>query len=108
MQLITYLDGLRPTRRGGKVDVPVALVFTKADLCDDGPVGDADAFARANASGLWRLCQARLSRHRFFTSAVAGSVATLVDRDGTEQLVPLRIEPRGVVEPLAWLLERIR
>ncbi len=110
MQLVTYLDGLRPARRGGKLDVPVALVFTKADLCDDGPVGDADAdaFARSNAPGLWRLCQARLSRHQFFTSAVAGSVATLVDRDGSERLVPLRIEPRGVVEPLAWLLERIR
>jgi hypothetical protein len=103
MQLISYLDALRPARRKGKVEVPVALVFTKADLCDE-PVSDPAAFARANAPGLWRLCEARLARHRFFASGVAGSTARLVDAEGRESLVPLRVEPRGVVEPLAWLL----
>lgn len=103
MQLVSYLDSLRPAKRKTKVEVPVALVFTKADLCDE-PILDPSAFARANAPGLWRLCEARLSRYRFFASGVAGSAARLVGRDGRESLVPLRVEPRGIVEPLAWLL----
>jgi hypothetical protein len=107
MQLISYLDSLRPTRRMAKVDVPVAIVFTKADLLE-GAIRDPDSFARANAPALWRLCDTRLKRFKFYCSAVAGSTGRLVDRDGLETLVPLRIEPRGVVEPFAWLLQQIR
>src|SRR5262249_4692342 len=33
MQLISYLDSIHVARRGRKVAIPVALVFTKADLC---------------------------------------------------------------------------
>ena len=53
----------RPAR--GKVEVPVALVFTKADLCEDA-IHDPDAFARANAPGLWRICESRLKHFRFY------------------------------------------
>jgi hypothetical protein len=106
MQLISYLDTLRPVRRRGKVEVPVAIVFTKADLLE-GAIRDPEAFARANASGLWRLCDSRLKSFRFYCSGVAGSTGKLVDRDGFETLVPLRIEPRGIVEPFAWLLPQL-
>jgi hypothetical protein len=106
MQLVTYLDSLHPSPKRGKVQVPVALVFTKTDLCEE-PIEDPTAFARANAPGLWRLCEARLARHRYFTSGVAGSAAKLVDADGREMIVPLRVEPHGVVEPLAWLLTQL-
>jgi hypothetical protein len=106
MQLINYLDSLRSARRR-KVDVPVAIVFTKADLCEE-PILDPEAFARANAPGLWRLCAARLRRFRFHCSGVAGSCARLIDREGRESLVPLRAEPRGIVEPFAWLITQIR
>jgi hypothetical protein len=105
MQLISYLDSVRPSSRRAKVEIPVAVVFTKADLCDD-PIQDPDAFARANAPALWRLCENRLEHHRFFASGVAGSAARLVDQDGGESLVPLRIEPRGIIEPLSWLLSQ--
>ena len=106
MQLISYLDSLRPAAKGKKIDVPVALVFTKTDLCDE-PIRDPDAFARANVSGLWKLCESRLKHYRFFCSGVAGSVGTLVDRDGQESLVPLRVEPRGIIEPFAWLMNEL-
>ena len=106
MQLVTYLDTLRSTKRR-KVDVPVALVFTKADLCEE-PIRDPAAFARSNAPALWRLCEARLKNYRFFSAGVAGSCARLVDRDGRESLVPLRVEPRGIVEPFAWMLGHLR
>jgi hypothetical protein len=106
MQLVAYLDTLLGSRRR-KVDMPVALVFTKTDLCDE-MIGDPDAFARAHASALWRMCAARLRHFRFFQSSVAGSCGCLVHRDGSESLIPLRIEPRGIVEPFAWLSERLR
>jgi hypothetical protein len=108
IQLISYLDSLRPPRKRGKskVDVPVAVVFTKSDLFD-GLIRDPDGFARSNAPALWRLCESRLATYKFYSSGVAGSTGVLVDRDGYEHLVPLRVEPRGVVEPFAWLLDRI-
>jgi Double-GTPase 2 len=107
MQLVSYLDSLRPARKRGKVEVPVAIVFTKADLCEE-PIADPAGFARANAPGLWRLCQARLAHYRFFASGVAGATARLVDDEGRERLVPLRVEPRGIIEPLAWLMGKDR
>jgi hypothetical protein len=106
MQLVSYLDSLQHGKKRSKVDIPVAILFTKADLYD-GSIIDPDAFARANAPGLWRLCESRLKQFRFYCSGVAGSTGKLVDRDGHETLIPLRVEPRGVVEPFAWLLSRL-
>jgi hypothetical protein len=107
MQLVSYLDSLRPTRKRAKVEVPVAIVFTKADLYE-GSIRDPEAFARSNAPALWRLCESRLKRFRFYCSGVAGSTGVLTDQDGSQSLVPLRVEPRGIVEPFAWLLTQIQ
>jgi hypothetical protein len=106
MQLISYLDALRPARNRRPIAVPVALVFTKADLCEE-PIRDSDAFARANAPGLWNLCKSRLEHHRFYAAGVAGSTGKLIDVTGQETLVPLRVEPRGIVEPFAWLITQL-
>lgn len=106
MQLISYLEALHGGRRR-KLDVPVALIFTKSDLCDE-TIENADAFARSHASALWRMCDARLRHYRFFCSSVAGSCGRIVDTNGAEALVPLRVEPRGVIEPFAWLSGLIR
>lgn len=105
MQLVSYLDAL--PRRGRRLEVPVALVFTKADLCDE-PIDDVDHFARAHVGALWQMCTARLRRYRFFRSSVAGSCGRVITRDGVEALVPLRIEPRGVIEPFVWLSGLLR
>jgi hypothetical protein len=107
MQLVSYLDSIHVARRGRKVSIPVALVFTKADLCEDA-ILNPDFFARTNAPGLARICDSRLRNYRFYCSAVAGSTATLVDPSGGESSVPLRIEPRGIIEPFAWLMTQIR
>jgi hypothetical protein len=107
MQLISYLDSLQSSQRGRKVATPVALVFTKADLCEEA-IDDPTSFARANAPGLARQCESRLRNYRFYCSAVAGSTAKLVDPYGGETLIPLRIEPRGIIEPFAWLMNEVR
>jgi hypothetical protein len=107
MQLISYLDTLKPRKRSRKIDVPVAIVFTKTDLCDEW-IREPEAFAKANVPALYNQVLARLSRYSFYFSGVAGSTSRLVDRDGQEMLVPLRIEPRGIVEPFAWLINLLR
>ncbi len=107
MQLISYLDALKPRKRNRKIDVPVAIVFTKTDLWEDW-TADPEAFAKANVSALYNQCRARLEFCTFYFSGVAGSTSRLMDCDGQEMLVPLRIEPRGIVEPFAWMINQLR
>ena len=107
MQLISYLDSLRPAREAGQGRRPGGHRLHQGRPLR-GAIHDPEAFARANAPGLWRLCESRLKHFRFYCSGVAGSTGKLVDRDGGETLVPLRIEPRGIVEPFAWLIAQVQ
>lgn len=107
MQLIAYLVSLRSQRWGRKVDIPVALVFTKSDLSEEA-ILKPDSFARANAGALWRICEKQLRHFKFFSSGVAGSVGWLVGPDNQVSLAPLRVEPRGIIEPFAWLFSHYR
>jgi hypothetical protein len=108
MQLVSYLSTFKTIfRRRRKVETPIAFVFTKTDLCDD-PIDDPAAFARDNVPGLWRLCEFSLQTYQFFTSAVAGSAAMVIDGEGQESMIPLRVEPHGVIEPFAWLVSKCR
>ena len=82
------------------------MIFTKADLCEDS-IHDPDAFARANAAGLGGSAS-RGSRTTGSTArASPARPRRLIDYDGVESLVPLRVEPRGIVEPFAWLMPLI-
>jgi hypothetical protein len=107
MQLLSYLDALKPRKRDRKIDVPVAIVFTKTDLWEEW-IRDPEAFARANASALYKQCRIRLERCSFYFSGVAGSTGRLIDQNGQDMLVPLRVEPRGIVEPFAWMINQLR
>ena len=107
MQLISYLDALKPRKRNRKIDVPVAIVFTKTDLCDE-PIRDAEKFARANTSALYGQCRTRLeasgSTARGWLVRPAGwSTAT-----GRRCSFPCEVEPRGIVEPFAWMANQLR
>ena len=82
----------------------MALVFTKADLCEQCFENPVD-FARRHTPGLVQQCRERLKRHQFFAVGVAGAVGIRSDSHGRMQ-VPLRIEPRGIVEPFHWLLQQ--
>jgi hypothetical protein len=106
LQLISYLTSLhRGARR--PIPIPVAVVFTKADLCDE-PIDDVAAFARSNTPQLASLCQSRLAHYEFFAAGVAGACGILVDRRGRQSLVPLRVEPRGIIEPFSWVISQLR
>jgi hypothetical protein len=100
MKTVGYLSETRrvPKRMWG--GQPVAVVFTKADKVetDNGP----EQFAKEKAPGLYRHCVERLPNHRFFFASVAGQTLFEGERE-----IPLRVEPRGVAAPMAWLTERI-
>lgn len=107
MKLLTYLLELDDDPKQGWAQRPAALVFTKADqseTCFDDP----HAFAQAQLSGAWQLCDQRFKQFRFFATAVAGACAYRQVAGGHLVRVPLRVEPRGVVDPFSWLMERVR
>lgn len=106
MKLITYLGELNDDAKLGWSKKPVAMVFTKADQCEEWAV-DPDASARNHSRRLWEQCRERFRNHRFFASRVAGTCVWRESlREGRVQ-IPLRIEPHGVIEPFQWIVEQI-
>ena len=81
------------------------MSFTKADECNN-CFEDPQLFARQHAPGLYQQCRERLTKHRFFGVGVAGASAYRNEYFGRVH-VPLRIEPRGIVEPFRWLVEEL-
>ena len=106
MKLLTYLSELDDDPKHGWSQKPVALIFSKADQCDDCML-DPAGYAEAHAAGLWQHCQERFAQHKFFAAGVSGACAMLESRDGWTQ-VPPRIEPHGIIEPFEWLLEKTK
>ncbi len=85
----------------------MALVFSKADQCED-CFHDPANFAQKHASGLWQYCRERFAHHKFFAAGVAGTTAVRSVPSVGRIRAPLRIEPRGIIEPFAWIVEQIR
>lgn len=106
MKLLSYLSELDDDPKHGWPQKPVALIFTKADQCEECRA-DPAGYARTHATGLWQQCQERFGQHKFFAAGVSGACALRQTRDGWVQ-VPLRVEPHGVVEPFEWLLAKIK
>ncbi|HZN34830.1 MAG TPA: hypothetical protein VFB80_13470 [Pirellulaceae bacterium] len=105
MKLITYLSELSADKKTNWHTRPVALVFSKADQCEH-CFDDPQAFARRHTPGLVQQCRERLKRHHFFAVGVAGACGFRSEPFGKVH-VPLRIEPRGIVEPFKWLLDEL-
>ena len=106
MKLLSYLMELDDDPKTGWPSRPVAIVLSKADQCEE-CFSDPATFAQKQAPGIWQQCNERFRRHRFFASGVAGACATRREVGGYLVQTPLRIEPRGIVEPFQWLLEEL-
>ncbi len=103
IKLLAYLSEQSADPKKPWSKKPVAIVFTKADSCDvcrEDPL----AFAQQHLPGVWQMCQERFGNVRFFATSVSAGSAHRLDRYGRRISVPLRIEPKGVVEPFAWLM----
>jgi hypothetical protein len=106
MKLLSHLSELSSDPKAPWGNRPMALIFSKADECEmcfEDPAG----YARRHAPGLWRVCQQRYRKHRFFASGVAGACVTRQLPGEGKLSVPLRIEPRGIIEPFEWLVENV-
>ncbi|HKD38361.1 MAG TPA: hypothetical protein VKB78_16220, partial [Pirellulales bacterium] len=106
MKLVTYLSELADDDGRTWRDRPLALVLSKADRCEN-CFDDPAAHARRAATGLVEHCHERFTNHRFFAAGVAGACATQFVRGAGHVVTPLRIEPRGIIEPFEWLVQRI-
>ena len=100
MKLISYLCELSSDKQTGWQSRPVALVFTKADQCEH-CFDDPTAFARRHTPGLWSSNAANGSSGTSSSpSASPGPVGFRNEPHGRVH-VPLRVEPRGIVEPFS-------
>lgn len=94
-------------RRSGvirkSVGIPLALTFTKTDLCDDA-ANDPLRFAQHNLPGFFAYTRRNIPNCAFFSSSVVGSVTRVRDQYG-DYCLPLHVQPKGIVEPLAWLMK---
>ncbi|HZZ27812.1 MAG TPA: hypothetical protein VFE46_07360 [Pirellulales bacterium] len=107
MKLLTYLSELETDEKNSWQQRPVALVFSKADQCEDS-FDDPTIYAQRHAASLWQYCRERFHQHKFFAAGVAGATGMRNVPSAGRVRAPLRIEPRGILEPFRWIVEQIR
>jgi hypothetical protein len=107
MKLLTYLSELDTDKKTGWQKRPLAVNLSKADECES-CFDDPSGFARKNAQGMWKQVAERFPRHRYFSTGVAGACAYRELPRGARVRIPLRIEPRGIVEPFEWLMDEMK
>lgn len=109
VKLATYVEDLRSrtqNERRKQVRMPLAFVLTKSDGCPEAEK-DPQLFANANLPGLIRYCTDKFQSFTFSAASVVGRSVQAMDQYGTPFQVPLHIQPRGIVEPLDWILARL-
>lgn len=84
----------------------VAIVFTKCDACPEA-IENPKEFAANNMPRLVEFSRRTFSRHQYFAAGIAGNTAVLNESGKNPQRIPLHVEPRGIVEPLDWLVSQI-
>lgn len=106
MKLLSYLTELDKHPKRGWANRPLGIVFTKADESEE-CFHDPATYAQTHAGGLWKMCNERFRNFAFFAAGVAGGCAFRATREGRIR-VPLRIEPRGIIEPFEWLVQQLK
>jgi len=92
--------------RRQRVRIPLAFVVTKSDTCQEA-AEDVDKFIETNLPGLVQFCNQKMSAVKHFAASVVGSTIDILDRSGIEYQAPVHIQPRGIVEPLDWIIAQL-
>jgi hypothetical protein len=106
LKLLTYLSELNNDEKTSWQNRPVALVFSKADQCEE-CFDDPQAYAQRHAAGVWQFCREKFRRFKFFAAGVAGATTMRAVPGVGRVRAPLRIEPRGIIEPFTWIVEQV-
>lgn len=109
MKIASYIHNLRTGKASfvgrKKAKVPLAIVLTKTDSCPEA-MEQPERFATDNMPGFGKFLQRNFSSYRFFAAGVVGATAMLADHRGYFMEIPLHIEPRGITEPLEWIIQQ--
>ena len=107
LKVLSYVDSMFARKRSKRINMPVAIVLTKADYCPE-CFDDPRRFAEANLNRLWNICQSRYATVEFFASSVVGSLAYATGGDDDVVTpIPLHTALRGVLEPFEWLVAQL-
>jgi Double-GTPase 1 len=109
LKLASYISTINiaaNAKRGKKLDIPIVILFTKADTCPEARENPSQ-FAAANLPGLTNYCERHFEKHAFFSTGVVGGTATVMSDHGFRMQIPLHVEPRGILEPLEWIMKHI-
>ncbi len=106
VKLLSQLAELAPAHRSGKCRIPTAIILTKADQCEAAQVSPA-GFLRTHAPTLWYHAERRLLRYAVFAVQIVGGCALRQLPHNGRVVVPLRVEPHGVLEPFTWLIDHL-
>ena len=111
LKLATYIQSAQDERgrltnkKKKQHKTPIAVVFTKCDQCPE-VRDDPERFAENNLPRLLQFCRRGFSRYRFFAASAVANCATLMDDYGCCSQIALHVEPRGVLEPLQWIIQQ--
>ena len=110
MKIGSYIEQLQLSsheskRKNAKHAPAIAIVFSKADTCPEAEECP-ERFASNNMPRFVDFCRRSLPNHKFFATSVIGSACHVMDDDVVQRQIPLHVEPRGVIEPLQWLMEQ--
>lgn len=107
LKMMSHLDSLYGENKNTRIDMPIAVVLTKADYfpeCFDDP----RRFAAANLNRLAHIVENRFAKVEFFACSVVGSLAyATAENEDFVIPVPLHTALRGVMEPFAWIVQQL-
>ncbi|MBU0718027.1 MAG: hypothetical protein KJ749_07250 [Planctomycetes bacterium] len=106
LKLMSYLDGVLASKREDLKHTPIAVVLAKADYCPES-FENPRAFAQTNLNRLWNMCENRFLHFEFFATSVVGSLGYGTDEYENIIPYPLHVGPRGLLEPLEWVLSKL-
>jgi len=103
LKALTCLSELKTRGQVPWLKKPISVVLSKSDqteMCFQHP----EEHARQHAPSLWKLCQSRFRCVEYFATGVAGACAYRMVFPRDRVRIPLRVEPRGIVEPFEWMV----
>ncbi len=107
LKTMVYIDNMFSGRRKKRIDMPIAVVLSKADYCPE-CFDNPRRFVHTNMNRFWNICEKRFSNVAFFASSVVGSLGYATSpEDGDVIPIPLHTALNGVLEPFEWTMDQI-